>query len=344
MNIALAVRTPRIGLCILLLSATTLASADETCGLQNVVYDSIFKNGFDVPLPASGDLGPALGTVSVPVFGVTPTIAITDPAPGVNVSFRSIAVVGTYTGPAATGVSINGVPAVVENGAFVVPQVALVSGTNTVQATVTTLDGLTATTQVAITYTPASTGIGLAADVSNGPVPISVGFNVVVPPAVAVQSFTFNYGDGSPPYTGSIASLPRHTYTTAGVYKPLATIVDTQSHTYQATTGVGIYSVPHIRSQVCSVYAYLRARLTAGDATGALKVFDENARTRYNDFLTAPATNLPTVAATLGTLAAGIFTPTFAELTSVRFQNNMLEGATVRFSQGRDGVWRIESM
>lgn len=101
--------------------------------------------------------------------------------------------------------------------------------------------------------------------------------------------------------------------------------------------------MPHIRSQVCSVYAYLRARLNASDAAGALKAFDENAQIRYNDFLTASGTNLPQVAATMGILAAGSFTPTFAELLSVRVQNNAMTGVTVRFSQGQDGVWRIES-
>jgi hypothetical protein len=227
---------------------------------------------------------------------------------------------------------------------FVVPKVSLTSGSNTLSATVTTLDGLTATSQVVVTYTSASSSIALASDAAIGPAPMSVGFNVIVPPTIIVQSSTFDYGDGSPLYAGSIGSVPRHTYTTAGIYKPIVTIVSPQSQIYQATTGVGIYSVPQIRTQVCAVYAFLRARLSANDATNALQVFDDNARIRYSDFLTSPGTNLPSVAAALGTLASGTFAPTFAELTSVHFQNGVLEGTTVRFSQSSDGVWRIESM
>lgn len=340
----------RISLIVRLLIAAHLpalvstAVAQEICGLQNVVYDSIFKNGFDVPLAASGDLGPPLGTVPVPSFGIAPTLSVTDPLPSANVGFDSIAVVGTYTGPTATGVSVNGVPAVVQNGAFVVPKVSLVNGSNTLHATVTTLDGLTATTTVNVSYSPGTSGVGLASDASVGPAPMNIGFNVIVPSAVSVQTFSFDYGDGSPPYTGSVGAVPRHTYATAGVYQPTATIVDPQHNTYMTKTGVGIYSVPQIRSQVCSVYAFLRARLNASDAPNALMVFDENARIRYNDFLTAPGVNLPSVASALGTLAAGTFAPTFAELTTVHFQNGVLEGTTVRFSQSSDGVWRIESM
>lgn len=326
------------------LFAASATRADETCGLQNVVYDSIFVNGFDVPPAASGDLGPPLGTVPVPVFGVTPTVAITDPAMGSNVGSANVAVVGTFTGPIATGVNVNGVPAVVENGAFVVPRIALSSGSNVLTATVTTLDGLTAIAQETITYTSGGTSIGVSADVSSGPAPFGVGFNVVVPSSIAMQSFSFDFGDGSPPYTGSIASLPRHTYASAGVFKPTATVVDTTSHTFRATTGIGIYSVPQVRSQVCAVYAYLRARLTANDATGALMAFDEDAQTRYHDYLTAPGTNLGLVASNLGTLASGTFAPTWVELLSVKLRNGVLQGAAIRFSQGQDGVWRIESM
>lgn len=344
MGIGRLILVALVGVIALMTLAATRTWADETCGLQNVIYDSIFANGFDVSPAATGDLGPPLSTVPVPAFGITPTLAITDPSPGASVDSASIAIVGTYTGPAATGVSVSGVPAVVQNGMFVVPRISLLSGNNTLNATVTTLDGLTATTQVSITYTPASSSIGVASDATIGPVPMSVGFNVVIPSSLAVQSSTFDYGDGSPLYTGSLGSVPRHIYTAAGVYKPTVTIVDSQSQPHQAITGIGIYSVPQIRSQVCAVYAFLRARLNANDATNALQVFDDNAKIRYNDFLTNPGTNLPSVAASLGTLAAGMFAPTFAELTSVHFQNGVLEGATVRFSQGSDGVWRIESM
>lgn len=318
--------------------------ADETCGLQNVVYDSIFRNGFEIPPSASGNLGPPLATVPVPAFGITPTLTITNPPAGSSLTLANTAVIGTYTGPAATGVSVNGVPAVVQNGAFVVPRVSLAGGSNVLSATATTLDGLTATATVSVSHTPTASSIGLASDASAGPAPMSVGFNVIVPPTIIVQSFSFDYGDGSPIFTGAVNAIPRHTYAAAGIYEPIVTIIGLQSQTYQARTGVGIYSVPQIRTQVCSVYAFLRAKLTANDAASALMAFDDKARIRYDDFLTGPGANLPSVGASLGVLASGIFAPTFVELTSVKFQNGVLEGATVRFSQSSDGVWRIESM
>jgi len=194
MSSTLAAYAPRIGLCILLLSAITTAGADETCGLQNVVYDSIFKNGFDQPPAPSGDLGPPLDTVAVPIYGVTPTIAITDPQPGTSTGSPSVAVVGTYTGPAATGVSVNGFAAVVENGAFVIPRISLVNGSNTLQATVTTLDGLTATAQVAVTYSAAPSNSSLGVDTNTGAAPLSVGFNVAPPSNVSVQSLCSTMG------------------------------------------------------------------------------------------------------------------------------------------------------
>jgi len=194
MSIPLSAYAPRIGLCVLLLSVITTARADETCGLRNVVYDSISKNGFDQSPNPSGDLGLPLDTAAVPTYGVTPTIAITDPQPGASTGSASIAVVGTYTGPAATGVNVNGFAAVVENGAFVIPRISLVNGSNTLQATVTTLDGLTATAQVAVTYSAAPSNSSLGVDTNTGAAPLSVGFNVAPPSNVSVQSLCSTMG------------------------------------------------------------------------------------------------------------------------------------------------------
>ncbi|MGH8322815.1 MAG: hypothetical protein ACRETD_03285 [Steroidobacteraceae bacterium] len=153
---------------------TSQARADETCGLKNVVYDGIFFDGFQGT--QDNGLGPALGTVPVPTFGVTPTVTITYPSANAAYSVGQTSVVGTYTGPAVAGVSVDGTPAFTTSGTFIVPVLGLASGNNTLTATVTTLDGLTSTAQVVVSYTAGTPDITLTPDQSGGPVPFSIGY------------------------------------------------------------------------------------------------------------------------------------------------------------------------
>lgn len=336
-------RFPGILAAILACSCCALvpeARADETCGLKNVVYDAIFIDGFQGS--QDNGLGPALGTVVVPTLGVTPTVAITYPTAGANFSVGQTSVVGTYTGPTLTGVSVNGTPAYALNGTFVVPLTGLSSGSNTLTATVTTLDGLTSTAQVTVSYAAGSADITLVPDRSIGPMPFSIGYVLTIP--FAYQSSSFDFGDGSPAYTGAPNSIPRHTYSNSRVYTAQATVVDTLNVTHQVSVKVGIYVVAQLRSQLCSVYAYLRARLNASDAPGALQAFSLIGQDRYHDYLTAGTTNLPSVGSNLGTLAGGLLAPTYAEMMAVIDQGGTIQATPVQFALGADGVWRIESL
>jgi hypothetical protein len=124
----------------------------------------------------------------------------------------------------------------------------------------------------------------------------------------------------------------------------LASVVDTGNVTHQVALKVGLYTLPEVRTQLCSVYAYLRGRLLASDAPGALKSFSIAGQDRYHDYLTAGTTNLTTVAGTLGTLAGGLIAPTYAELIAVLDQAGAIQARPVQFVLGSDGVWRIESL
>lgn len=324
------------------IAMTSVAWSDETCGLKNVVYDGIFFDGFQGA--QDNGLGPALGSVTVPTFGVTPSIAIAYPSGGASFSVGQTSVSGTYTGPAVTGVSVAGIPALVSGGNFIVPVVSLSAGSNTLTAKVTTLDGLTSTAQVTVTYSASTPDITLTPDKFGGPAPFSVGYVLSIPLSITEQSFSFDFGDGSPAYTGSPDNIPRHVYATAGMYTATGTVIDTLSHSHQVSVRIGVNTVAEVRTQLCSVYAYLRGRLVANDSVGALLAFSAFGQDRYHDFLTSGATNLPSVGANLGTLAGGTIAPTFAELVAVIDQGGTIQGSSIQFTIGSDGVWRIESL
>lgn len=158
-----------------------------------------------------------------------------------------------------------------------------------------------------------------------------------------MSSLDFGYSDGSTHYTGAPTSIPRHTYTVAGVYTAQATVIDSLSHTHHVAVSIGLNTVAEVRTQLCSVYAYLRDRLNANDVTNALNAFSIVGKDRYQGYLSAGTTSPPAIGASLGTLAGGTIAQTYAEVMAVTDQGTTITASAVQFVRGNDGVWRIES-
>jgi hypothetical protein len=92
--------------------------------------------------------GSAVVTASLDLDTLPPELAITSPAEGDVFSEDVVTVVGTVFDAHLTGVTVNGIPAAVQDGAFSVADVPLVEGENTLTAVA--VDQLGRTTQVAI--------------------------------------------------------------------------------------------------------------------------------------------------------------------------------------------------
>lgn len=327
------------GFLLVALVAVPPSSSAEVCGLQSVVYDTIFKNGVDPPQPPV--LGPALANASAPVLGLAPTVSITYPLSGTNITTRGTAVLGTYTGPKALGISVNDSPAYLVGSTFFIPNVGLDVGGNTLTAVATTLDGLTGTSLVSVSRSAGTPVVLISADQKNGPKPLQTAFTIGVAPSIQVGTVAVSFGDGSP-VSNSLS--PRHTYLASGIYTILATVTDVDNQTYQASTLVAVGSIPEQRETLCSVYAYLRERILAGDAAGAKKAFGNRARARYGPYFEAKGPNLADLAGKLGTIAGGLIGANSAELTTIHAQDNAWIGHVLQFSQESDGIWRIDAM
>ena len=323
---------------LLVFCGTFSAHAQEACGLQTATYDILFANGFD--LPKTG-LGQATETVLPPTLGTTPTITITAPASGATLAAGTVQVSGTVTGSTDTGVSVNGVRAYINNGHFLTKPFTLQSGSNTLTATATSIDGLTATATESVSQS-SSSGVTLSASVDAGFSPASVVFSAGVPASIITQSLTIDFGDGSPPYTGT--SAPSHAYTAAGIYTAQLTLTDNHSVQYTSQRLVAILSTPELRRTLCSVYALVRTRLAAGDAPGALNAFHVKQQQKYGTLFTKLGANMPTAATRLGTVANGIVGINDAELILVLDQSGQVNGYPLHLSPDISGVWRIDAM
>lgn len=314
------------------------ASAQEACGLQTATFDIIFKYGFETP--AAG-LGPPLSTVSPPTLGVTPTITMTTPAAGA-LPGNAVQVTGTFTGPADTGVAVNGVAAQIVGSQFSTTQFVLLDGSNTLTATATTIDGLTASTSITVTASAAGAVVALVTDAQTGYTPTLAGFSASVPSSMTVTNLALAYGDGAT-YSG-LGPIPKHSYTTAGIYQAVLTVTDNASHTYTVARTITAVSVVAQRQTLCAVYAHLRARMAAGDVPGALQAFHKKHQQKYRTLFNALGVNLPTAATRLGTIGNGTLGLTNAELFLVQEQSGQVNAYPLHLAIDGSGVWRIDAM
>jgi hypothetical protein len=283
------------------------------------------------------------------------SVTIASPSPSATVSDTAVDVAGTFVGPTNTGITVNGVVAATVNGQFLASGVPLTAGTNTLTITATTLPGATATTSETVTQggAPASP-ISLTIDGQSSPsgfAPATITFDYAIgalPNNASVQSVAIDVnGDGIFDYSApTLAALPSgFVYSQPGMYTATFKVVDTNNNTYFAYRTVLIKSVGAQRNMLCDVYAYLKDRLNAQDATGATNAYQAMVQGPYASLFTDPGANLPTIASTLGSIANGFIGQGYAEMIVVRDNADQTRnGFPLRMTLGPDGVWRIGEM
>lgn len=330
--------------------ASTIPAGSVLCGIDSIFYDGFEPASFIPAAQAPGGLSsPGLATDIVGSGALS--VAITSPASGVTTGDSTVDVIGTFSGPVNTGITVNNVAGYGVDGSFLVPNVALNPGGNTLTVQATTLPGTTATASVSVTRSGSPSSVVLRADRSTGYAPLALNFTYGVgtlPDNGAVEAVTVNFkGSGADDYSGPLSGAPaQHTYARPGVYTARFTVTDNHQQTYTAYRAVLIQDLTAQRGMLCDVYGYLGNRLTAQDAVGAGNAFQPVQRNHYVSFFTQLGANMPATAAQLGVIVSGQLGLGFADLLLVRddVATQTRNGFPLRMTQGTDGVWRISEM
>jgi len=110
----------------------------------------------------------------------------------------------------------------VVNGQFLVPNVSLTDGSNTLSVQATTLPGSTATASASVSQSGTPSAVGIQASRALGYAPASVGFSYVIgtlPGNATVQSVAVNFhSSGTDDYSGPLSGAPAsYTYAQPGI-------------------------------------------------------------------------------------------------------------------------------
>jgi hypothetical protein len=281
-----------------------------------------------------------------------PKIFFDQPAPDSTVYGTKVVVTGTASGTKDVGVTVNGVPGVVNIEPAGTPSdpfrwCAIVPGTDgpmTLTATATTSNGSKGTDVEHITFYTASDGIHFGANRSAGTSPLDVAFQLTAADPTSITRYEFDL-DGDGQYELSSVTRPdgvSHRYPEPGLYLAHARVTTTTGVQFVETIPINVQSLATINGIITASWSSFLDRLTAGDIESALAMMaDDATRQRYRRPLTLIRGALPVFAAGISGFHLEHIGSKTAHYLATRIENGRAVGYHIYFAVGPDGVWRL---
>jgi hypothetical protein len=319
----------------------TAASAPYTYTWTNVAQGS-----YTLTARATDDRGAVAASAAVNVTVSGANFAIVSPANNATVDTDFINVTGTTQAPANSGVTVNGVVAAIDSsGNFYANGVQLTTGTNTITATLTTLDGQVTTQSVVVTSTgPAP--IKITAAPTDGLGPLSVTFDITPMSGVVIQKVEVDV-DGNGTVEQTLIAEPwttTATYSGSGKINTVVRITDTSGAVYTQSVPIVLTNQTLLDQTLRAVWNGMKTALTAGDKTRAMQYLDALAQQRYGPVFDILLPSMSQIVATFSDLQSVALSGGIGEYAINRTINGENRIFFIYFGRNGDGVWRLGSM
>ncbi len=282
--------------------------------------------------------------------GAAAALAITSvtPADGAAVNGDRVTISGTFDGPANTGVVVAGRSAAVQNGRFMVSDLPLANGNNSLDITATTPDGVSVSRSLTLIGSGAPPfRVSVSPDHGIAPLAATLGIDNNTGAPMASLQVDFD-NDGN--FEISLTDLAYSRFNigpvnfAAGRHQGTVVIVDSAGTSHSLPFELMVDELLGAEARIRAVYSGMLDRLNNSDTAGALDAFSATSRGQYQTLFDALGANLPAAAAALGDIRQAVVGNGWAELILVRTTGGAETAFKVNFIQGEDGVWRIENM
>jgi len=236
-----------------------------------------------------------LGIVSEPSVKVEITTSVQ------NVAENQVTIEGTYVGPANTGITVNGIAALVYDGHFAVNNVPLVAGVNTITATLTSREE-TATASISITSQGNQPLLTVEPSPNSGLAPLSVTFDYELNSSFEFYRI-FADSDNVNDFTSYYSFVAvQHDYTTPGIYIAKIKVRDYADDIHSATTAIEVKDFDKTDDLLRSLWDDMNAALVAGDKDTALSYLNTGAKAKYDPVFEVLLPNMPEIVASYSPL------------------------------------------
>lgn len=268
-------------------------------------------------------------------------IAVQSPSNGATVTDDQVTIVGTWSGPPNTGITVNGVIAAVSGNQFFAT-VPLTPGVNVLAVTATTAQGGRSTLRVTVTGA-GSAPTRVTASAMQGFAPMQVLFSVTSDRPI--QSVDGSFSVGSPFSVAPLNGPLSFTYTTPGIHEAVFNVRHADGTTVTRILHIIVDDLLVLDGMLKLSWQGFLTKLVGRDIAGAGTYMSDHAKDVYIAVLQALQNGLPSIATSFSELRTFALRPRLGEFAIRRTE---VDGKTymylIYFRQGEDGVWRLESM
>jgi len=296
-------------------------------------------------LTAVGSGGTRSTSVTVTVYNPI-TLQITSPLDGADITGTSVVVKGAITHADAleSGVTVNGIVAIVSGNQFTANHVPLAHGENIITARATDVDGIIAIDTITVNADTSGETVSLTASPVSGMAPLET--TLKIDASFDFTSSNISYvGPDTVEFLESSNDEYRVVMYTEGVYTFTAVVTDGQGNTYSGTIAVEVVDEAALDQLLRGKWEEQKAALIAGDVERALTYFVEEQKAYYNRLFTGFSDHLPQIVENLQNLVlvkydgnAAIYHISKDEIWNGQTYTLHYE---VIFAHDEDGIWRI---
>lgn len=270
-------------------------------------------------------------------------ITINSPANGANISGNSVTVIGSINNAAnvETGVTINGIAAALNNNQFVVNNVPLSAGANTITVTATDVNGTTASKSITVNVTIPENFITLSAYPESGTAPLEVTlringtFSVTNPVIIPIGPGIVEQLESNNP------DEYKYKMTTEGVYYFTAQVIGPDGNAYQDTKAVTVIPLAQIDALLRAKWTAFSSALANKDIATALTMMHPISKERYQIIFNLLKDQLPAIITTHTGLDLQSITEDRAYYELYTIENGEAFAYRLCFIKDVNGLWLI---
>ena len=299
-------------------------------------------------ITASNPRGTATASVTITVIPLN--ISITSPLNGETISRPDTMVQGTIINATGneTGVTVNGIVAMVYGNQFVANHVPLGEGEKTIMVSAFDTAGNTATASITVYAQTTGDYIRIMADAESGVSPFETTLKVG-------GSFTFkeepNITYNGPGEVEFLDNPEANEYdvriTTPGIYYFTAEVTYDQSNTYTDTIAVVVLDLAQLDALLRAKWNNMKAMLLIRDIDGALAYFSVPSRNEYNEIFRLLSDDLADIVNTMADIELVYIKERVAKYSIEK--DEIINGEThrityyIHFFKNALGLWCIDS-
>ena len=293
--------------------------------------------------------GPGGTTTDSVTITATPqiTLTITSPSTGEILSRPDVMVQGTVTNISGfeTGVTVNGIGAIVNGDQFVANHVPLQEGGNTIAATATDTQGYTTNDSVIVNVEPSGDFIKITALPESGVSPLEIRLRIDGSFSFTESSITYS-GPGTVEFLESSIEEYLLRITQEGVYYFIAEVTGTENNGRTDTVAIDVMDKEELDAMLKEKWSGMRQALIAGDIAEALDYHYEGKKEKYESIYNFLGANLPALTQQMQDIEL-----IYVEDNRAKYRINRehdIDGQSITityyiyFIKDENGLWKIE--